>query len=153
MSLDAHIPELGRTLGEELLEPTLIYVKEVFNVIDNGIDVKALVHITSDGFMNLARVDAQVGFVLDTIPEPPPIFRLIQEHGNVPIEEMYAVYNMGIGFCVVVRPDDVQKTLQLLKSKRVKASVIGKAVHDENKAVKLPQQGIVGSGNQFTKMF
>ncbi len=152
MTLNGQVRELGRTLGEELLSPTLIYVKEVLSVMDHGVEVKALAHITSDGFMNLARVDAPVGFVLDALPEPPPIFRLIQEKGDVPLEEMYSVYNMGIGFCLVVRPADVEKTLSLLWEAQVKATVIGKAVHDQRKAVKLTQQGLVGVENKFTRM-
>ncbi len=152
MDLNAQVRELGRTLGEELLSPTLIYVKEVLNVMDNGVEAKALAHITSDGFMNLARVDAPVGFVLDALPEPPPIFKLIQEKGHVPLEEMYSVYNMGIGFCLVVGPADAQKALGLLQDAQVKATVIGKAVHDQRKAVKLTQPRLVGVENKFTRM-
>ncbi len=143
----------GLTLARKsLLEKGLIYVKEVLNVMDNGVEVKALAHITSDGFMNLARVDAPVGFVLDAVPEPPPIFKLIQEKGDVPVEEMYSVYNMGIGFCLVVGPADAQKTLGLLQEAQAKATVIGKAIHDQRKAVKLTQPGLVGVENKFTRM-
>src|SRR5438552_2435511 len=69
MKLNDFVPALGHTLGDELLEPTRIYVKQIMHLMDEGCDIKALVHITSDGFMNLARVDARVGFALDAIPE------------------------------------------------------------------------------------
>ena len=64
MNLNDFVPALGRTLGEELLEPTRIYVKQVMRLMDEGIAIKAMAHITSDGFMNLARVEAPVGFAL-----------------------------------------------------------------------------------------
>ena len=97
--------DLDCDLGAELLKPTYIYVKEALEVLARARGVKALVHITSDGFLNLARVKAPVGFEIDALPPAPPIFDLIKHHGNVPVTEMYEVYNMGIGFCIVVAPD------------------------------------------------
>ena len=152
MTLDQFVPELNRTLGEELLAPTRIYVKQVLYLMDNGIDIKALVHITSDGFMNLARVDARVGFTLDAVPEPPPIFKLIQNKGRIPAEEMYTVFNMGIGFCLVVSSDDVDRTITLLQKIGEKPCVIGRATDDKRKAVVLTKQGIVGFGHRFEKI-
>jgi phosphoribosylformylglycinamidine cyclo-ligase len=149
MKLDQMVPELGRTLGEELLEPTRIYVKPILSLIDNGIDIKALVHITSDGFMNLARVEAPVGFVLDRVPQPPPIFKLIQDKGRISTEEMYTVFNMGIGFCLIVRPQDLDKTIVLLKQSGEKPIVLGDASKDPRKSVVLTKQKIIGTGHQF----
>jgi phosphoribosylformylglycinamidine cyclo-ligase len=71
-----------------------------------GLRIKALAHITSTGFLNLSRVTSSTGYVLDGLPEPQPIFQLIQHHGQVSDEEMFFTYNMGIGFCVVVVPED-----------------------------------------------
>ena len=102
MGPEQHVPELGRSIGEELLEPTRIYVREVLDVLRSGVQVKALAHITSDGLTNLLRVQSAVGYVLDTLPEPPPVFRLLQRLGGVSDEEMFQVYNMGVGFCLVV---------------------------------------------------
>jgi phosphoribosylformylglycinamidine cyclo-ligase len=112
-SPERYIPELSRTIGDELLEPTRIYVSEVMAMLRAGLRIKSLAHITSDGYLNLTRVNADVGFVLDTIPDPPPIFDLIKACGNITDEEMFHVYNMGIGFCVVVPPDDVPKCRRL----------------------------------------
>ncbi len=148
LGLDEFIPSLGRTLGEELLEPTRIYVRDVLKVLESGIDVKALAHITSDGFMNLTRIAANVGFELDRIPDPPPIFTLIREKGGVPLEEMYTVYNMGIGFCLVLNPNDVEKTLSVL-GPEVECSVIGTATDDPSRTVRLSKLGIEGVGNTF----
>src|SRR5437762_677936 len=78
LSVDHVFPELGISLGEELLRPTLIYVPEILDVIDNIPTVKALINITGDGLLNLPRVEAKVGFMVDDLPAVPAIFRLIQ---------------------------------------------------------------------------
>ena len=107
------VAELGTTLGEALLEPTCIYVKEAVAMLDAGLAVKAFIHITGDGFLNLTRVEAAVGFVIDRLLPVPPIFALIQRHGDVPDTEMFRVYNMGVGFCVVVDPRHADRVIEL----------------------------------------
>ena len=93
---------LGRTRGEELLEPTRIYVKPVMEMLDADLDLKAMVHITSGGFSNLNRVENDnIRFVIDPLPPVPEVFKLIQDLGEVSDAEMYEVFNMGIGFCVI----------------------------------------------------
>ncbi|MFN3476548.1 MAG: phosphoribosylformylglycinamidine cyclo-ligase, partial [Candidatus Methylomirabilales bacterium] len=67
---DQYLPELGRTLGEELLEPTRIYVREVLTLLRSGLTIKALIHITSDGLLNLTRVQSEVGYVIEDLPDP-----------------------------------------------------------------------------------
>src|SRR5215472_13163265 len=78
LSVDHVFSELGISLGEELLRPTLIYVPEVLEIIGKLPAVKALINITGDGLLNLPRVDAMVGFTIDNLPPVPAIFRLIQ---------------------------------------------------------------------------
>jgi len=149
---DRYVPELSRTIGEELLEPTRIYVREAMAMLQAGLAVKAFAHITSDGFLNLARVQAEVGFVLDDIPEPQPIFHLIREHGAVSWEEMYDVYNMGIGFCVVVSANDAASVCSIAEQHGVAASIIGKAVNDPKKQVRLTSvaaHGLLGKDGRF----
>ena len=93
---------LGQTLGEALLEPTKIYVKPVMEMLDSGIDLKAMVHITSGGFCNLNRVESDdIRFVIDTPQPAHKIFNLIQDKGGVSEAEMFEVFNMGTGFCPV----------------------------------------------------
>ena len=142
-------PELGCELGEELLRPTYIYVPEILEIIDRIGSVKALLHITGDGLLNLPRVDAGIGFVIDNLPPPPPIFGLIEKHGAVDRAEMFEVYNMGIGFCVIVAEVDAAATLAILARHRRQASVIGYAVADPAKSVRLPQYQLVGQGKRF----
>jgi phosphoribosylformylglycinamidine cyclo-ligase len=146
----AHVfPELGGPLGEELLRPTYIYVPEILDIIEHIASVKALVHITGDGLLNLPRVAAEVGFVLDDLPAAPPIFGLIERHAGVGQAEMFEVYNMGIGFCVVVDPVDAAATLAILARHGRSGQVIGRAVADPDKSVQLPQHKLIGCGKRF----
>src|SRR5437868_8300065 len=88
LSVERVIAELGCSLGEELLRPTFIYVPEILELIERVPSVRALLHITGDGLLNLPRVDCEIGFVLDNLPPPPPIFDLIQQHGAIGRAEM-----------------------------------------------------------------
>jgi len=148
---DAYIAELGRTIGEELLVPTRIYVREVLELLRAGLEIKALSHITSDGFLNLARVRATVGYVLEALPAPQPVFSLLQEIGRVSDEEMFAVYNMGIGFCLVVARADADRTLEALRRLGVEAFHLGHAVADPDRKVHLVPRGLVGEGSRFRR--
>jgi len=149
--IDIHhyFPELGQQLGDELLRPTFIYVAEVLQILDEVSSLKTLIHITGDGLLNLPRVAAEIGFVIDALPPPPPIFGLIERLGGVEPAEMFEVYNMGVGFCVVVGDADVDRTLAILAQHRRQASVIGYAVADPEKRVHLPQHNLVGRGKRF----
>jgi phosphoribosylformylglycinamidine cyclo-ligase len=110
--------------------------------------VKAMVHITSDGLLNLTRVSSPVGYVIDELPPTPPIFDLIKHYAKVDTAEMFQVYNMGVGFCLVVSPASVDQTLAILKRHGRKASTIGRAVSDENKQVFVNKE-LVGRGKRF----
>ena len=126
LAVDATLPGLSRTLGEELLEPTHIYVREALEVLERIESTRALIHVTSDGFLNLTRIDAEVGFVLDSLPEVPPIFRLIAEHGSVAPKEMYSVYNMGVGFCFVCAHADAALAIEIAEAHDHSACLIGR---------------------------
>jgi phosphoribosylformylglycinamidine cyclo-ligase len=149
LSVDHVFPELGIPLGEELLHPTLIYVPEILEIISKIPTVKALINITGDGLLNLPRVDAKVGFTIDELPPVPPIFRLIQKHGGVSDAEMYQVYNMGIGFCVIVAEADLDAALSILQRRSRCAQIIGRTIEDNTKGVYLPRQRLVGHGKEF----
>jgi phosphoribosylformylglycinamidine cyclo-ligase len=149
LSVDHVFPELGIPLGEELLRPTLIYVPEIIEIIDQVPTVKALINITGDGLLNLPRVDARVGFHIDNLPSVPPIFRLIQQHGAVSTAEMFEVYNMGVGFCVLVAEQDRDAVLSILQRHRRRAQIIGRVIEDDSKGVYLPHHRLVGHGKEF----
>jgi phosphoribosylformylglycinamidine cyclo-ligase len=148
--LTDRLPGLRGTIGEELLIPTHIYVQEVMEMIDAGLAIKALIHITSDGLLNLARVVAEVGYVIDQLQEPQAIFSLIQERGRIADAEMFRVYNMGTGFCVVVDPKDAQSVQEIAQKHARHAIPIGYAVADPRRRVWIPQRSLVGEGKTFT---
>lgn len=147
---DQHVAELGRTIGEELLTPTRIYVREILDLLRAGLDIKALAHITSDGLLNLTRVQAPVSYILESLPAPQPVFSLLQRIGGVSDEEMYQVYNMGIGFCLVIAPGEADRALAALQKSGVEAFYLGQAVADPERKVRLPN-GLVGQGSDFRR--
>ena len=152
LHVDQSMAELGCTVGEELLRPTDIYVRPVMDLLKRQrVPVRALVNITGDGFLNLARIKAAVGFRLDTLPDPQPIFKLIQDLGRVPEPEMYRVFNMGIGFCLIV-PDDPQVARaveETFAAHRFDTRLIGRVVADEQRRVFLPKHKLIGEGVEF----
>ena len=141
--------ELGRTLGEELLTPTSIYVPEVLATLKADIAVKGLIHITSDGLLNLQRVASETGYVIEAPLPPQPIFAMIQQGGNVDEAEMFRVFNMGTGFCVISAPDGATRVEQIVRGHNRRASIIGYTVHDPERRVWLPTHGLVGSNGAF----
>ncbi len=150
-TLEQHVPELGRTLGEELLEPTVIYVQFAVEALRAGLPVRAFAHITGDGLMNVARVAAPVGFAIEALPELPPIFHLIQQAGGVPDEEMFTVFNMGAGFCAVA-PESAVDALRALAAQHGHASfVLGRAGRDPEKRVRIPARRLTGRGSAFRR--
>jgi phosphoribosylformylglycinamidine cyclo-ligase len=131
------------------LRPTDIYVPEALEILERVKGIRALINITSDGLLNLTRVHAEVGYVIDRLIEPAPIFSLIQRHAKVTDSEMFEVFNMGIGFCYVVDPADADLTLSILKAHGRVAQRIGYAVADADKTVRVPQRKLVGRHKSF----
>jgi phosphoribosylformylglycinamidine cyclo-ligase len=118
---------LGRPLGEELLEPTEIYVKPIVELLRSEVEVRGLAHITSGGLGNLLRLAADVGYEIgDPLPAP-PIFGLIQERSATSDDEMHDVFNMGCGFCCIVAAADEAAALDLLRPHYPGAKRIGSA--------------------------
>jgi phosphoribosylformylglycinamidine cyclo-ligase len=126
---------LGRPLGEELLEPTEIYVRPVLELLRSAVDVRGLAHITSGGMGNLNRLAAEVGYEIDAPLPVPPIFALIRERGGVSEEEMQDVFNMGCGFCAVVAAGDEEAAVETLRRHYPEARRIGRTV--EGSSVRL----------------
>src|SRR5262249_4759278 len=128
--------ELAVTMGEELRRATDIYVPEAMEILAQVSGVKALINIPSDGLLNLPRVAAPVGYEIDRLIEPHPIFPLIQRHAGVDDSEMFEVFNMGIGFCYVVEAAPAERPLPILKGQGRAAQGMGTAYADpENTGV------------------
>jgi phosphoribosylformylglycinamidine cyclo-ligase len=152
--LDVHCyePTLARTFGEELLLPTHIYVREALDILDGVDGVRALIHITGGGFLNLTRVASETGYIVDRLPEPPPIFAWMLEKAPENKAQMFGVFNMGIGFCAVVPEGESAKAISLATRQGKQAWRIGHATRDPARRVDLPQYGLVGSDKVFTEI-
>jgi phosphoribosylformylglycinamidine cyclo-ligase len=127
LRLDAEVPELGRTLGEELLEPTRIYAQDCLSLIAET-DVHAFSHVTGGGLAaNLARVlpDGLVATLDRGTWTIPPIFSLIEQRGRVAPEEMERTFNLGIGMVAVLPAADADRALAVLMGRHVEAWVLG----------------------------
>ena len=138
-----HVAELGCTLGEELLRPTEIYVRAILGLWNEGITPTGLAHITGDGLLNLCRLNGDVGFVLDELFEPQPIFELLADAGSIPPSEMYEVFNMGTGLVLMARPEDEAATIDAIAARGHECLRIG-YVTDEAGVVRLERLGLTG---------
>jgi phosphoribosylformylglycinamidine cyclo-ligase len=133
----------GQTVGDMLLEPTTIYVRAIRELLDSAVDVRGLAHITGDGFLNLLRLEAHAGYRIDAPLPVPPVFVHVAERGGVEDAELYEVFNMGCGFCVVVPREDAEGAVELLSAHHPGTAVIGQATTATG-VVELPQQGLIG---------
>jgi phosphoribosylformylglycinamidine cyclo-ligase len=125
--LQKHFPELGRTLGEELLTPTKIYVKSVISLLEKT-HVRSISHITGGGFQeNIPRAFGEnVGAMIKkSAVEIPPIFNLIAAEGHIPERDMFNTYNMGVGMCVITPAANADEAVDILRSCGEKAYIIG----------------------------
>lgn len=129
-ALNQYEKELGMTLGECLLTPTKIYVKQVLELISK-VPVKGISHITGGGFYeNMPRM-LKNGVALNIYAKSyqvPNIFQLIQKLGDIPTHDMYNTFNMGIGMAIIVPESEVQKALQILKDCGEEAYLIGEVI-------------------------
>jgi len=126
---------LKRTLGEELLQPTRIYVKPVLYLLEKY-KVLGIAHITGGGLLeNIPRIlpeGVSVQINQNSWPKP-PIFPLIQKEGEISDEEMYRTFNMGIGMALIIRPDKTEKIIDELKRMNFPSYLIGRVVKRETK--------------------
>ncbi len=128
LSVKDYVPELGKTLGEELLTPTTLYPKACLPLLDN-FPILGMVHITGGGFYdNIPRIlPGHCAVEVDTTTWPQPmIFKLLQEWGHVAWPEMYRTFNMGIGMILVVPPEQVNPIREDLAARGETSYVIGK---------------------------
>ncbi len=111
------------TIGDALLEPTAIYTKSVLEIVQKC-QVDGLAHITGGSFTKLLRLK-DTGYEIDSLPEMPPIMRLIEEQGVEP-EEMYRTFNMGVGFCVIAPGDQAAGIMSIFKEHGISSHEIGR---------------------------
>ena len=136
-TLNTYHEELGKTLGEALLEPTKIYVKALRSIKEAGVRVKGCSHITGGGFYeNIPRMlpEGKHAVVEKNSYEVPAIFGMIAREGQVEEKSMYNTYNMGIGMVLAVDPADVEKAVEAIQAAGETPYVIGR-VQDGEKGV------------------
>ena len=136
-SLDTHYDELGKTLGEALIEPTIIYVKALRSIRESGVVIKACSHITGGGFYeNVPRMlhDGVHAVIRKDSYKVPAIFRLLQDKGGIEEHMMYNTYNMGIGMIAAVAPGDVDRAMEAVRAAGETCYVIGE-IRDGEKGV------------------
>ena len=124
--LNVYIDELGKTLGEELLTPTKIYVKQIMDLY-KSVNIKAISHITGGGFYENIPRSIPIGYsakIEKSAVKILPIFNVLQKEGNIPERDMFNTYNMGVGMSIIVDKSNADKALEILGN----AYIIGETV-------------------------
>ncbi|MGH2715060.1 MAG: phosphoribosylformylglycinamidine cyclo-ligase [Thermoleophilaceae bacterium] len=141
-----------RALGdddERLLEPTAIYVRAIRELLGSDVEVRGLAHLTGEGLLNLLRLEAEAGYLIEHPLPVMPVFEEIAERGAVEPAEMYEVFNMGCGFCCVVPADDAAEAVSILARRHPGTAVIGRASTAAG-VVELPRAGLRGTREGFS---
>jgi phosphoribosylformylglycinamidine cyclo-ligase len=136
LGLDARPPELaGASVADALLEPTVIYVRAVLDLLRSGVPVHGLAHITGGGVRNLLRLGGdRIGFAIEEPLPAPPVFDLVARLGAVPAAEMWEVFNMGCGFVAVVPGERVDDAVALLGAHHPGTARMGTVTSDAGRA-------------------
>ena len=141
----------GASVADALLEPTVIYVRAVLDLLRSAIPVHGLAHVTGGGVLNLLRlhdpvdaVDTGLGYELDALLPVPPVFGLIADAASVGDAEMWEVFNMGCGFACVVPAEHEAAAVSLLDVRHPGAARIGSVTADSGR-VSLPGLGLSGT--------
>lgn len=123
--LHKKIGNLERSLGNELLTPTRIYVRPMIDLFGSGVEVHGIAHITGGSFKKLRRINDNVNYRLDSMPDPPEIFKLIQVKGKIGFAEMYRTFNMGIGLCIIAPRASAEAIVSTFEKYRMRTSKVG----------------------------
>jgi phosphoribosylformylglycinamidine cyclo-ligase len=147
LSLDDSPHELGgESVADVLLEPTVMYVRGVLDLLRSDVTVHGLAHITGEGVLNLLRLNDGVGFEIDTPLPVPAVFDLIARLGDVPAADMWRTFNMGCGLCAVVASGDEAQAVAVLSERHPGTARIG-CVTGEAGRVALPRLGLAGGAD------
>ena len=128
----------GKSLGETLLTPTKIYVKAIMSLLEKKINVRAISHITGGGFYENIPRSIPEGFsakIQKSAVRILPIFDLLAKTGNVCERDMFNTFNMGVGMSVVVKKNDADKAIEILRLAGENAYVMGEIVKDDNNKI------------------
>ena len=137
VDLNKYYEELGQTLGEALLTPTIIYVKQVLAAFEVS-EIHGVSHITGGGFYeNIPRCipDGLCAKIDKSAIKVLPIFDLLQREGGIPERDMYNTYNMGVGMALIVSRETAEKAIEVLKEQGCNAYVIGEIIENADKII------------------
>jgi len=150
--LDELMPGSSRRLADALMQPTRVYVNAAEALWTAGVTPHGMAHISGGGLLNITRLAANVSYELDSLPDAPEIFGLIATAGEVDTATMYATFNMGIGFCIVVSEADRDKALDALKGAGEDATAIGTVTAEPGRTVTITAAGLKGKGDTFQQI-
>ena len=140
----------GRPYGAALLDPSVIYVRFLAALQEADIRPHYAVHVTGHGWRKLMRLQEPFVYRITSVPNVPPIFQFIQQHGPVDAREAYATFNMGVGFAVYVDPAQEQQCLTLAQQTGYTASLAGVVRKEgDRKAVEIEPLGIAYEGESL----
>ncbi|MCX6479927.1 MAG: phosphoribosylformylglycinamidine cyclo-ligase [Mycobacterium sp.] len=151
MNLAGHVEEFGRTLGEELLEPTRIYAKDCLALAAET-QVRTFCHVTGGGLAgNLERVipNGLVAEIDRGSWTPAPVFAMIAQRGRIERVEMEKTFNMGVGMVAVVAPEDTDRALAILTARHLNCWTLGAIAKDGSKSKDGPRAALVGQHPRF----
>lgn len=141
------IPD-GRTYGEALLDPSVIYAPLVSACQDAGVTIRYAVHLTGHGWRKLMRLDAPFVYRVHTLPPPPPVFEFLSAAGPVDAREAYGTFNMGVGFVLYVRPEDADAVMAAARATECVPIVLGEVALDgDRRAVEIEPLGLTYAGD------
>jgi phosphoribosylformylglycinamidine cyclo-ligase len=138
----------GRTFGDALLDPSPLYSTLVTRVLDAGVDVHYLVHVTGHGWRKLMRADRDLAYVIDTTPAVPPVLAFAQQAAGLSDEEAYGTFNMGAGFAFYVAPGDTATVVAAADALGLRASVAGRVEQGPRRVV-LQDKNVEFSGESL----
>ncbi len=138
----------GKTYGEHILIPTIIYAKLIEDVFKSGVDIHYMVNITGHGWRKIMRHTKPFTYRVTEIPPPHPIFSFMMKHGPIEKQEAYGSLNMGVGFAIYVSKKDVKKVLDVSKRHKIKAYDAG-VIEKGPKRVIIEPEGIVFEGESL----
>lgn len=141
-NLDTYVEELGRSIGDELLEPTRLYVQFMRSIWNAGLTPSAAFHMTGEGLLNLLRTPRPITMELEHWPEVPAIFTLIRDRGFLETGPLWTTFNMGIGFILAVRSSAVERVDVLAHAAGIKAWRLGTVIGTTESAVIAPALGL-----------
>jgi len=145
----------GRSYGEALLDPSIIYVRFVEACQNSGLPLHYTAHMTGHGWRKLMRLDAPFVYTIDVVPPPQPVFELIAASAGLNNKEMYETFNMGVGWAAYVAPEDAHACVELARANGYQAwdagsvQLVTKADGTLSKGVMIPSLGISWTGDDL----